>query len=96
MSALSALNLTQRFRHLARRLGVVDIRCSASECVLLVAARDTDDERLDAIRIFARAEWPNRTVIVSRKSDVRESGVFRGPDLSEQSNDNAGPGDPER
>ncbi len=65
---------SERFLQLTSGLGVVDVRATESACVYVVATSDTDDERMDEIRILARIEWPDRPIVIGRRSPIRESG----------------------
>ncbi len=57
-------------------LGVVDVRCAESGCILVVAVTETDAETMDGIRILAAVEWPHRPIVVTRRVSIRQSGVL--------------------
>ena len=63
---------SERFLKLASALGALDIRCTDSRCIFLVVAPTADEERVDAIRILARMEWPDRHIVVGKRSSPFE------------------------
>ena len=58
-----------RFLRLTGALGVVDVReAGSSGSVFVFLAPGTDDEKLDGARILAAREWPDREVIMAKRS----------------------------
>jgi len=62
---------SERFLELTSALGVVDVRSADCQCIFVVAGAATDDEHMDAIRILARIEWPERAIVVARKASIQ-------------------------
>jgi hypothetical protein len=74
--ALKALPSAEAFRHLTEALGVVDVRESTdSGAIFVFMALDAHDEELDGVRVLARREWPDRSVVIARRPNVRQTGA---------------------
>jgi hypothetical protein len=74
---MNPINGSGRFLHVTSSLGAVDVRCTDTGCILVFAAPETDDDKLDAIRVLARTAWPGTPIMVGRRSSLRETGTRR-------------------
>ena len=68
---------SERFLSATSILGVVDVRSIEDKCILILTTCDTDDERLDSIRLLALAAWPGTPIMIGRRASSRSTGTHR-------------------
>lgn len=53
---------------------MVDVR-KKDQAILVFVDPETDQDDVEAVKVLAKIEWPERAILVARRTSIKESGA---------------------